>query len=49
MLNDNKNENSLVSPLNKLTKRIWFVSFEVGTVGMMLRYKYPFTAMFWVI
>ena len=47
--NRNKNEKSLVSPLNKLTKRIWFVSFAVGTVGMMLRYKYPFTEIFWVI
>jgi len=49
MINNNKNEKSLVSPLNKLTKLIWFVSFAVGTVGMMLRYKYPFTEMFWVI
>ncbi|ALC85532.1 hypothetical protein AM499_06650 [Bacillus sp. FJAT-22090] len=49
MIDNNKNEKSLVSPLNKLTKRIWFVSFAVGTAGIMLRYKYPFKEMFWVI
>jgi hypothetical protein len=37
------------NPINKILKRIWYVSLTAGAAATMLQDKFPFKEMFWII
>jgi hypothetical protein len=44
-----KQEKLPLNPFNKLITRIWFVYLAIGTVGLLLQYKFEIKEIFWLI
>ncbi|MEH7501549.1 hypothetical protein V7152_05795 [Neobacillus drentensis] len=45
----NKQEKLPSNSFNKLIKRIWYVSLAIGSIGLILQYKFEIKEIFWVI
>jgi len=44
-----KQEKLPLKPFSKLIRRIWYVSLAIGSVGLILQYKFEIKEIFWII